>query len=139
MSNRIIRVFATIIFALMPFLVLSEKIETQISADTITVQRGGILYAEGNVVVRYGTNKIKARALEFNQKSNQIKFTELKDFDDGKAIKFSAEEALISSDLNEGIIRTANLLIDDAIKQIELLEHVKDKVYKIRVFKIDEK
>ena len=30
-------------------------------------------------------------------------------------------------------------LIDDAIKQIELLEHVKDKVYKIRVFKIDEK
>ena len=116
MSNKIIRVFATIIFALMPFLVLSEKIETQISADTITVQRAGILYAEGNVVVRYGTNKIKARALKFNQKSNQIKFTELQDFDDGKAIKFSAEEALISSDLTEGIIRTANLLIDDAIK-----------------------
>ena len=74
MSNKIIRVFATIIFALMPFLVLSEKIETQISADTITIQRSGILNAEGNVVVRYGTNKIKDRALKFNQKSNQIEF-----------------------------------------------------------------
>ena len=46
MNNKIKRFFATIIF-LYAFLVLSEKIETQISADTITVQRGGILYAEG--------------------------------------------------------------------------------------------
>ena len=116
MNNKIKKLFATIIFSLLPFSVWSEKIETQISADTITVQPGGILYAEGNVIVRYGNNKIKARALKFNQKSNQIQFTELQDFYDGKAIKFSAEEAVISSDLSEGIIRAAELLIDDVIK-----------------------
>ena len=116
MNNKIKKLFATIIFSLLPVSVLSEKIETQIAADSITVQTGGILYAEGNVIVRYGNNKIKARTLKFNQKSNQIQFTELQDFYDGKAIKFSAEEAVISSDLSEGIIHTANLLIDDAIK-----------------------
>jgi Organic solvent tolerance protein OstA len=88
MNNKIKKLFATIIFSLLPFSVWSEIIETQISADTITVQPGGILYAEGNVIVRYGNNKIKARALKFNQKSNQIQFTELQDFYDGKAIKF---------------------------------------------------
>ncbi len=116
MNNKIKKLFATIIFSLLPFSVWSEKIETQMSADTITVQPDGILYAEGNVIVSYGNNKIKARALKFNQKSNQIQFTELQDFYDGKAIKFSAEEAVISSDLSQGIIRTAELLIDDVIK-----------------------
>ena len=79
MNNKIKKLFATIIFSLLPFSVWSEKIETQMSADTITVQPGGILYAEGNVIVSYGNNKIKARALKFNQKSNQIQFTELQD------------------------------------------------------------
>ena len=89
MNNKLKKLFATIIFSLLPLSVFSEKIETQIAADSITVQPGGILYAEGNVIVRHGNNKIEARALKFNQKSNQIQFTELKDFYDGKAIKLS--------------------------------------------------
>ena len=116
MNKKIKRFFAIIFFSFIPLSVLSEEIETQISADFITVQRDQILYAEGNVVVKYGNNELKAKTLKFNQKSNQIQFMELQEFHDGKAIKLSADQATISSDLSEGIIHTANLLIDDAIK-----------------------
>ena len=116
MNNKIKGFLATIAVSLMPFLVLSEQIETQISADTITVRRGEVLYAEGNVLVQYGNNEIKAKALEFNQKSKRLKFIELQDFYDGKAIRLSAEQAVISNNLSEGIISAASLLLDDAIK-----------------------
>ncbi len=100
----------------MPALVLSQQIEAQISADTITVERGEILFAEGNVLLQYGNNKIKAKALKFNQKTKEIKFTEIQDLQDGNAISLSAAEAVISSDLSEGVISAASLLLDKSIK-----------------------
>ena len=116
MSNKIIRFFATLIFSLIPFFLIAEQIETQISADTITVERGEILFAEGNVLVQYGNNKIEAKELKFNQNTKEIKFTKIQDFQDGSAINISAEEAVISSDLSEGIISAANLILDKTIK-----------------------
>ena len=100
----------------MPFFLLAEQIETQISADIITVERGEILFAEGNVLVQYGNNKIEAKALKFNQKTKEIEFTEIQDFQDGNAISLAASEAVISSDLSEGIISAANLILDKSIK-----------------------
>ena len=58
MLNKIKGFFTTIIFSLIPIFLLAEQIETQISADAITVERGEILFAEGNVLVQYGNNKI---------------------------------------------------------------------------------
>ena len=115
MHNKKGALAATII-SFMPFLVFSKQIETQISADSITAQNGQILLAQGNVLIQHGKNQIKAEALEFNQKTNQIKFTNLQDFYDGNAIKLSADQASINSDLSEGIIFAANLLLDDVIK-----------------------
>ena len=116
MCNKISRFFTTLIFSLIPLFLVAEQIETQISADTITVERGEILFAEGNVIVQYGNNKIEAKALKFNQKTKEIEFTEIQDFQDGKAISLSASEAVISSDLSEGIISAANLILDKSIK-----------------------
>ena len=67
MYYKLKRFLATIFLFLVPSLVFSEQIETQISADVIQVRSGDILYARGNVVVQYGNNKIKAKALEFNK------------------------------------------------------------------------
>ena len=83
MCQKIIRYFTTIILFLIPFFLLAEQIETQISADTITVEKGEILRAEGNVLVQYGSSRIKAKSIEFDQKSEEIKFTELRDFQEG--------------------------------------------------------
>ena len=68
MNNKIIKFITTLIFSLIPIFLLAEQIETQITADTITIERGEVLLAEGNVLVHYGNNKIKAKALKFNQK-----------------------------------------------------------------------
>ena len=108
MCNKIIKFFTTLIFSLIPFFLLAQQFETQISADTITVERGTVLVAEGNVLVLYGSNKIEAKALKFNQKTKEIKFTEIQDFQDGNAISLLATEAVISSDLSDGIISAAN-------------------------------
>ena len=116
MCNKIIKFFTTLIFSLIPIFLLAEQSETQISADTITVEQGEVLLAEGNVLVKYGNNKIKAKALKLNQKTKEIKFTEIQDFQDGNSISLSAEEAVISSDLSVGIIKAASLLIDESIK-----------------------
>ena len=116
MSNKIIKIFATIICSFFSFFAHAEQLETQISADTIKVQRGEVLSAEGNVLIQYGRSKIKARALKFNQKTKEIKFIDLRDFQDGEAISLSAADAVISSDLSEGIIRAATLLLDETIK-----------------------
>ncbi|MDC0042590.1 hypothetical protein OAJ10_02415, partial [Paracoccaceae bacterium] len=115
-SNKITKIFATIIFFIVPVLLDAQQIETQISADTIIVKRGEVLHAEGNVLVQYGSNKIKAKALKFNQKTKEIDFAGLEDFYDGKAIRLSAAEAVISSDLSEGIIHAANLVLEQSIK-----------------------
>jgi len=126
MRNKMIRFLTTLIFSLIPFVLLAEPIETEISADTITVERRGFLRAEGNVLVRYGNNKIKAKALKFNQNTKEIKFTEIQDFQDGNAISLSASEAVISSDLSEGIISAANLILDKTIKIQTGEVHLKD-------------
>ena len=98
MCNKIIRFFTTVILSTVPIFLHAQQLETQISADTITAEPGGSLNAEGNVVVQYGKRKIKAKALNFDQKTKEIKFTEIQDFQDGNAISLSAEEAVISGD-----------------------------------------
>ena len=135
MSNKIIRFFATIICSLFSFYSYAEQFETEISADTIIVERGEVLRAEGNVLVQYGSNKVKAKSLKFNQKTKEVSLTDLQDFYDGKAIKLSAAEAEISSDLSEGIIRAANLLLDKSIKiqtgEVRLKDGQISSVYEI--------
>ena len=116
MCNKVIRFLTTIVFSLIPFFSWADQTETQISADTIIVERGEILFAEGNVTVQYGNNKIKAKALKFNQLTKELKFTEIQNFQDENAISLSASEAVISSNLSEGIISAANLLLDKSIK-----------------------
>lgn len=116
MSNSVIRFLATIFCSLIALIANAEKFETQISADQITAEPGGILTAEDNVIVQYGNNTIKSKALKYNQKTREIKFTEIQSFKDGNAIDISAKEAVISSDLSEGIISSANLILDKTIK-----------------------
>ena len=116
MCNKIIRFFTTVILSIFPIFLYAQQFETQISADTITAEPGGILIAEGNVLVRSGNNKIEAKTLKFNQKTKEIKLTEIKDLQDGNSISISAVEAIISSDLSEGIISAANLILDKTIK-----------------------
>ena len=115
-SKNLIRTFLGIIFLFYPALVLSQKNETLITADTVIVDPEGILKAEGNLVVQYGMVKVKAEALLFNREDNSIKFNKISEFYDGQEIVLSALEADINGELSEGIIKAAQLLIDETIK-----------------------
>ena len=116
MSKKIVGFLLAITSFLISSIALSETVETKIIADKIIAEPGVKLFAEGNVKVQHGENIIEAEALYFNQKTNELKFSDIKEFGRGKSIRLTAEEAIISNDFSEGIIRTANLLLDDAIK-----------------------
>ena len=47
----------------------TEKSDLKISADIITAQPDGSLYAEGNILVEHNNIFVKAEALSFNQKN----------------------------------------------------------------------
>ena len=115
--NKKIKIFASVIvFLTVPFSVCGQQTDLIISANKIIVEPDEVLHAQGNVLVQHGDKKFKAQMLKFDQASNEIILTDLEEFHDGRAIKISSKEALISSDLSEGIIRSASILIDDAIK-----------------------
>ena len=94
---------------------MSDTVETKIIADKIIAEPGVKLFAEGNVKVQHG-KYYWSRSSLFWSKDKWIKFSDIKEFGRGKSISLTAEEAVISNDFSEGIIRTANLLLDDAIK-----------------------
>ena len=101
MCNKIIRFFTTLTFSLVPFFLSAEQIETQISADTIIFDLVEILFAD--ILVQYGNNKIVAKSLKFNQKTKELKFTEIQDLK-METLSVSASEAVISSDLSEELL-----------------------------------
>ena len=115
MFNKLLNFFSTIFLIAAPLIVWSEQVETKISADVVTAKPDGVLYAQGNVTVQYGSIYVKAKALSFNQQTNSINFKEIVEFYDGQAIKFSASEADINRELSEGIVRAAKLVLDETI------------------------
>ena len=94
----------------------AESKEINFSADTIFTNPRGFIEAEGNVLVTNGEISIAADNMKVNSSSEEIKITGIRDFQHGNAVSLSAAEALISTDLSEGIINEANLVIDDTIK-----------------------
>ena len=61
MYKKLICFSSTILFSFIPILVCSGQSEIEITADTITVESGEILKAEGNVIVQNGNNLLKLR------------------------------------------------------------------------------
>ena len=115
-TKNLTRAIFSIVFLSAPALVLSQEIETKITADTVTVSPDGLLTAEGNLLVQHGMIKVRAEALLFNRKNNSIKFDKIIEFYDGQEIVFSALEADINGELSEGTIKAARLLLDETIK-----------------------
>lgn len=124
MRKKLVDFLITIFLSLAPILAWSAQLQTKISADTINVQGGELLIATGNVIIQHGKNAVKANALTFDKKTNEIRFEDLKEFYDGNAIRISAEEAILNSTLSSGVIYAARILLNETLKikaeQIEL-------------------
>ena len=111
-------VFFKVLFFILviPTVLISEDLETTISADQITVQSDNMLKAYGNVFVKRGNVSIKADAMFVNEETNQIQFLDITEFSDGNSLKLSGKSAVLSSDLSSGIITATKILIDEKIR-----------------------
>ena len=123
------------ILLIFPLTLFAQQPETNISADQITVQADNILQAEGNVIIRRGNVFIKANVMTVNNEASHIEFEGITDFYDGKSLKLTGKDALLSNDLSSGIINAAQVLIDDTIRlraeQIKLKNSTLERVENI--------
>ena len=116
MSRKAIFLKVLFIILVIPTVLMSEDLETTISADQITVQSDNMLKAYGNVFVKRGNVSIKADAMSVNEETNQIQFWDITEFSDGNSLKLSGKSAVLSSDLSSGIITATKILIDEKIR-----------------------
>ena len=116
LKAKFVILYLFFILTSVPLALIAQNLDTIISADQITVQTDNILQASGNVKIIRGNVSITAEAMIVNEKKNQIKFKDIKQFSDGKSVNLAAQDATLSEDLSEGIISAAKVLIDDTIR-----------------------
>ena len=91
---------------------------TEITADSATITNNSSVLFEGNVSVNYGDQYIKSDTLFYDRESTQIFITGIKEYFDGEKLSIKAKTADITWDLQNGIIKSAEILIDKKIKLI---------------------
>ena len=111
MKTKAIILPAIFIFMIVPSMLFAQQQETVISADQITVQPDNILKAKGNVIVERGDVSIRAEAMTVNEELSQIEFQNIIEFSDGKSLKLTGKDAILSNDLSSGIINAAQVLL----------------------------
>ena len=85
-----------------------------LTADSVSFNsQSGLLSAEGHVVVIYKQNKLEADSLTYNQFTGEITATGPLRITDGTGAVFTATMATLSPDLSAGIIRGAQLLLNN--------------------------
>ena len=112
---------ALLTFALFYFVFFSSILKAEIdpvkfTADKIIITPDQVIEATGNVEIEQGDVKIQAQSMLIDQKTSEVYLTNIGEYFDGDSTKFSAENATLNSDLSQGIIKTAQILLDEAIK-----------------------
>lgn len=86
-------------------------------ADSVYLQGGSILTARGNVEAISGDVSLKANTIVYNSVTDTINITGPIEVQDGDSIQLFAEFAELDSDLQNGLLRSARLVLD---QQVEL-------------------
>lgn len=86
-------------------------------ADSVSVQSGSVLVAEGHVEVFFQGQHLTASAVTYDQKADRLTITGPIRIDDGKGSVFIAEAADLSADLTEGLLTSARLILS---RQLQL-------------------
>ena len=101
--------------ALWPSFAVAQSDATLI-ADRITSQRTGILTAEGNVEVFYDGRRLRATRVVYDSQSDSIELTGPILLVDTDGTILAAESAELSSDLRDGILRSARMVLDQQLQ-----------------------
>ena len=111
------RTFAIIalLLAMWPSIAAAQS-EATLIADRITSQRTGILNAEGNVEVLHNGRRLKATRVVYDRQTDSIELTGPILLVDADGTILTAESAELSSDLRDGILRSARMVLDQQLQ-----------------------
>ncbi len=87
-----------------------------LSADQVHVDAAGRLVASGAVEVWYGSTRLTARRVVYDQRSGHLSVEGPIVLSDGPDRVFLADSAELSSDLRDGLIRSARLVLDQQLQ-----------------------
>lgn len=85
-------------------------------ADSVVLDRAGRLVASGSVEVWHGSVRLTARQVVYDRRSGQLSVTGPITLSDGPDRVLLADEAELSRDLREGLIRGARLVLDQQLQ-----------------------
>jgi LPS-assembly protein len=106
-------------------------------ADDVEVTRDGVLTARGNVEVFQGQVSLEARSISYDRTTDTLTFEGPLVLRDGASVLILASEAELDSDLRNGILRSARLVIDQQMQlaavQINRVDARYSQLYKAAV------
>ena len=83
-----------------------------LTADRVSIDPAGRLIAEGAVEVWHGSVRLTATRIAYDPRARQLSIAGPITLQDGPERLFLADAAELSSDLREGIVRSARLVLD---------------------------
>ena len=85
-------------------------------ADRVTVEQATRLVAEGSVEVLYGTIRLRARRISFDRASGRLTIEGPITLADGDRVVILADAAELDSDLRNGILTSARMVLDQQLQ-----------------------
>jgi LPS-assembly protein len=95
---------------------LAQSPDATLIADRIQSDRSGRLTAEGNVEIFYQGRRLKAARIVYNRDSDTVDLTGPITLTDGPDVVILADQAELTTDLRDGILRSARLVLDQQLQ-----------------------
>ncbi|THH38443.1 LPS-assembly protein LptD [Aliishimia ponticola] len=85
-------------------------------ADSVEVTRDRVLQARGNVEIFQGNRRLTAQAITYDQKTDTVTFEGPLTLRDGSGVVIQATEAELDTDLRNGVLRSARMVLDQQLQ-----------------------
>ncbi len=106
-------------------------------ADDIQISQDRRLIARGNVEAFQGTTRLTAQAIAYDPDTGQLTITGPITLDDGSGARILASQAELSSDLQNGLLTGARLVLNDQLQlaavQLDLVDGRYTQLYKTAI------
>lgn len=106
---RLLRILATIAFVLIPGIATAQM--ASLMADSVQVIGHSSLVANGNVVVIFDQTRLTATSISYNQNTGLLDIGGPITLTDGSGTFIIADAAQLSSDLQNGILQSARMVL----------------------------
>ena len=111
------RLFLSVIFLALSSVTISAQQLTNLIADQIEINSDGVLVASGSVTVWQGDTKITANKISYEGTINSLEITGPIRLTDGTGTMILADQASLSQDLSQGLIKSARIILN---KQVQI-------------------